>query len=329
MEYYKTKRIPQQPAMQRLAFDDCVQDRLRTLLVTAVRCDSTITVRSLQLQMKQSLIGRILTLCVVNPMPTQMFEALREQWLNIDSALFSNLFASFFKNACYHNVGRNIFNWAYMSRDTRLMSSLVEQAQIILSDEDEEVTGEQHLAMSCFSSLDLDEMRWFLFESGNMDEFICDGTLDPALIHKEMLKGPAAVAAVIDNIICEHPTFHKVIFDNRPKITMTFEKETAVTVAAFKAKVSSACRSSMACMAAAAAASNPPSVNKDIECKICCEPFDDDDHRPLMLLTCGHGACRKCIDEIMERTGLCPTCRVQMEPNAMITNFMLMEYLRK
>lgn len=50
-----------------------------------------------------------------------------------------------------------------------------------------------------------------------------------------------------------------------------------------------------------------------LECSVCTELFDSDDHQPMILPTCGHGFCSQCITELYQNSYdsdiTCPECR--------------------
>ncbi|CAL4128222.1 unnamed protein product, partial [Meganyctiphanes norvegica] len=68
-----------------------------------------------------------------------------------------------------------------------------------------------------------------------------------------------------------------------------------------------------------------------LECKVCHEPYDEDDHRPRHA-PCGHGLCTACIGALI-KDGIyeCPTCR---QKNKVVTaddlqvNYDLIEVIR-
>jgi len=69
------------------------------------------------------------------------------------------------------------------------------------------------------------------------------------------------------------------------------------------------------------------------ECSICCEVFNEDDHRPLVL-PCGHTLCKECINTIISGlwnpTVECPICRKthSVATSQLPTNFVVLDLLR-
>ncbi|XP_068699698.1 E3 ubiquitin-protein ligase TRIM45-like isoform X2 [Montipora foliosa] len=49
---------------------------------------------------------------------------------------------------------------------------------------------------------------------------------------------------------------------------------------------------------------------ESLECSICCEKFDDQQHCPRLLPRCGHSFCTSCLQSLLNNNGInCPTCR--------------------
>ncbi|CAL8139294.1 unnamed protein product [Orchesella dallaii] len=50
-------------------------------------------------------------------------------------------------------------------------------------------------------------------------------------------------------------------------------------------------------------------------CPICLEPYSSLTKREMSLMTtpCGHVFCKKCLDECLTRSRLCPFCRIDIE----------------
>lgn len=50
-----------------------------------------------------------------------------------------------------------------------------------------------------------------------------------------------------------------------------------------------------------------------MNCKICFENFDLNEHKPMVMIPCGHTVCQKCLERIKQQTlDVCPTCRIQI-----------------
>ena len=66
------------------------------------------------------------------------------------------------------------------------------------------------------------------------------------------------------------------------------------------------------------------------ECTICCESFDECQHRPQTLVTgeevCGHTFCSKCVHEIQGLSNKCPICNVHIK--YAITNWFVIDLIK-
>jgi len=50
-----------------------------------------------------------------------------------------------------------------------------------------------------------------------------------------------------------------------------------------------------------------------MNCKICFENYDLNEHKPMIAIPCGHSLCSQCLIKIKHQTlDVCPTCRVQI-----------------
>lgn len=207
----------------------------------------------LQMEMQNSNVGRLLDLCVVQPIPTRLFHAVLAAWTSFDAVSLTNFFDGLLQNACHDQcciIGRSIFNFAYTNCNPRLMSSLAQEAQIILDEKDR--MSDRQLAVMCLENLSVTHLRWFFFESGLTDKLICDGSLVAALVHKELLCNEKAGRSRINEIVKTHPTFYKAILG---KSVLPDVNE---HISAFKSEIANACCASIL-RPSACAVREPPS----------------------------------------------------------------------
>ncbi|XP_068699703.1 tripartite motif-containing protein 2-like [Montipora foliosa] len=73
-------------------------------------------------------------------------------------------------------------------------------------------------------------------------------------------------------------------------------------------------------------------ASQSLECSICCEKFDDQQHCPRLLPRCGHSFCTSCLQSLLTKNSInCPTCRSAVSaPAGLATlpkNFALLEIL--
>ncbi|XP_068754227.1 tripartite motif-containing protein 2-like isoform X2 [Montipora capricornis] len=74
-------------------------------------------------------------------------------------------------------------------------------------------------------------------------------------------------------------------------------------------------------------------TSESIECSICCETFDDQQHCPRLLPSCGHSFCTSCLQSLLKKNAInCPTCRSTVSAPAGLAalpkNFALLDILR-
>ena len=72
--------------------------------------------------------------------------------------------------------------------------------------------------------------------------------------------------------------------------------------------------------------------SESLECSICCEKFDDQQHCPRLLPRCGHSFCTSCLQSLLNNNAInCPTCRSAVSaPAGLATlpkNFALLDIL--
>ncbi|XP_018010364.1 tripartite motif-containing protein 2-like [Hyalella azteca] len=62
-----------------------------------------------------------------------------------------------------------------------------------------------------------------------------------------------------------------------------------------------------------------------LECEICAEEFDENNHKPLFL-PCGHTYCYTCISSLLKnpQSRLCPKCRKEISVHGIQVNYVLM-----
>ena len=73
-------------------------------------------------------------------------------------------------------------------------------------------------------------------------------------------------------------------------------------------------------------------ASESLECSICCEKFDDQQHCPRLLPSCGHSFCTSCLQSLLKKNTInCPTCRSTVSaPAGLATlpkNFALLDIL--
>ncbi|XP_068742924.1 tripartite motif-containing protein 2-like isoform X2 [Montipora capricornis] len=73
-------------------------------------------------------------------------------------------------------------------------------------------------------------------------------------------------------------------------------------------------------------------ASESLECSICCEKFDDQQHCPRLLPACGHSFCTSCLQSLLKENPInCPTCRSAVSaPAGLATlpkNFALLDIL--
>ncbi|XP_068696613.1 E3 ubiquitin-protein ligase TRIM45-like isoform X2 [Montipora foliosa] len=73
-------------------------------------------------------------------------------------------------------------------------------------------------------------------------------------------------------------------------------------------------------------------ASESLECSICCEQFDDQEHCPRLLPSCGHSFCTSCLQSLLKKNTInCPTCRSTVSvPAGLATlpkNFALLDIL--
>lgn len=341
LERLKRARVPMPPEFARLSARDDVEDRFRSMFEK-----SNISLESLVQDLENTRMGKLVTFMFTDDatrFSREFMVGVRDFWEKEKVAVPSG-FIEYLRptRSSYVLLARCVFNWAYKTSNPRLMTDLMRRVNninpIVLDvDEDEEpIDTDRALAIECWQALDAAEMRWFLFESGLTDEYICDGTL--VNVYNA---GPLAetVGETVCNIIQEHPTFYKTIIGTgvgriRPEefkeaVQTDFEASLAASARATAALVSTfsslACSSS-ACSKAVVAVKAPQAW----ECRICFQEFDNGDHQPCVFRNCGHGACRKCVDFAVNNSRVCHTCRSPLpREDAVMVNYMMMEYLQQ
>lgn len=61
-----------------------------------------------------------------------------------------------------------------------------------------------------------------------------------------------------------------------------------------------------------------------LDCQICCDEFDDDEHMPMLPAHCGHSICRQCSNIVEKEGKKCPTCKKEFSNP--VPNFTLSSY---
>lgn len=62
-----------------------------------------------------------------------------------------------------------------------------------------------------------------------------------------------------------------------------------------------------------------------MDCKVCFEKYDKFEHKPIVIMPCGHTFCQRCLFDLKNKAFICPTCRQEIKSKK--PNYDLLEVL--
>ena len=63
----------------------------------------------------------------------------------------------------------------------------------------------------------------------------------------------------------------------------------------------------------------------DLNCKICLEDFNNSNHKPIIVMQCGHTFCLECVKQLKKQEFICPNDRepiTNQKPNYALLDFL-------